>query len=86
MALASVGRAEVLLDVAEGTELTLLFACPQANANSAAGFDVERVENTHHLHSHHGAGAVVGCAGGGSPGIKVAANHDDFVFEFWIGS
>src|SRR5450432_471559 len=78
--------AEVFLDVAEGAELTLLFAGPQADANGAARLDVQRGENAHHLHGHDGASAVVGRASGGSPGIEMAADHDEFVFEFGIGA
>ena len=78
--------AEVLLHVALGTEKALFFAGPKSDADGAARFDLQSGEDAHDFHGHDGARAVVGGACRGNPGIEMAAEHDDFVFQLGIGA
>ena len=45
---------------------------------------MQRVENAHHFHRHHGARSVVGGAGRGGPRIEMAADHHHFIFQLGV--
>ena len=50
------------------------------------GLDVESFQDAHGFHHDDGAGAVVGGAGAGVPGVEVRAEHDDFIFLVGAGN
>ena len=75
----------MLFDVSLRTEQSFFFAAPQADANGAARLDVERFQDADGFHHHDRSGAVVGGAGAGVPGVKVRAQHDDFIFLVGAG-
>ena len=79
-------RAEMLFDITLRAEQAFFFAAPQADADGAAGLDVERFQNAHGFHHDDGACAVVGRARAGVPGIEVRAEHDDFIFLVGAGN
>src|SRR5690606_18078879 len=74
-------RGEVLGDVVGRADQALLLAAPQRDADGAARLGADRLEDAHGLHHHRDAGAVVGGAGGGVPGIHVRADHHHLVGE-----
>ena len=57
----------------------MLFAAPQSDAHGAIHPKVESLEDAHHLHHHRAAASIIGGAGSAVPGIKVRADHHQFV-------
>src|SRR5437868_726377 len=55
-------RTEMVHYVPLGAEQTLFFAAPQPDANGAARFNTECLENANRFHHHDRSGAVVGRA------------------------
>src|ERR1019366_7302465 len=78
-------RAKVLLDVALRAEQAFFFAAPQADANGAAGLDVEGFQDANGFHHDDGARAVVGAGDFGDGvvlhGIVVVEGAGDVPFE-----
>ncbi len=75
----------MLFDVALRAEEAFFFTAPQADADGAAGHDADGFQDADGFHHDDGAGAVVGGAGAGVPGIEVGAEHDDFIFLVGAG-
>ena len=76
----------MLLDVGAGAEEALLFAGPEADADGAAHFEAGGFQDANGFEHDGGAGAVVGGASAGVPGIEVRAEHDDLVGFGFIGA
>ena len=76
----------MLLHVADGTKKSLLFPCPEANADGAPRLDLQRVENPHNFQGNHRAGAVVRCACRRRPGVEMATQHDHLIFQLGISA
>ena len=76
----------MLLDVSLGAEQALLLSSPKRDADGAARFDVERLQDAHCFHRHHGARSVVGRAGPCDPAIEMTAQHDNLIFQLGIGA
>jgi hypothetical protein len=75
----------MMFDVTLRAEQPFFFAAPQADADGAAGLDVERFQDAHGFHHDDGSGAVVGGSGAGVPGIEMRAQHHDFIFLVGAG-
>ena len=80
------GIGEVFLHVGARAEESLFLAAPQADAHGAVELQVERLQDAHHLDHDGAAGAVVGGAGAGVPGIEVRADHHDLVLLVAAGN
>ena len=72
---------EVGAGIVVGAEQALFFAVPDAQADGAAGFDADGLEDSHRLHRAGDGVGIVGGAVGRVPGIQVGAEHDDFILE-----
>ena len=77
---------EMLLHISARTEQALLFAGPQADAHGTAQPNAGGFENTHGFQHYTGACTVIRGAGPRVPGIKVRANHHDFVGFGFVGA
>ena len=72
-------------DVSARSEQTLLFTRPEADADGAARFDAERLQDAHGFHANGTTGGVIRGAGSAVPGIHVCADHHHFVFQVSAG-
>ena len=70
----------MLFHISARSEKTLFLAAPQADPHRTIEFQIEGLENSHHLDHHGAARAVVRCARAGMPGIEVRADHHDLIF------
>ena len=60
-------------------EEALFLAAPQTDTDGAIHLQVQGFQNAHHFDHHRAAGAVVGLARSGMPGIEVRPDHDHLV-------
>ena len=74
----------MLFHITLRAEQAFFFAAPQADADGATGLDVERLQDADGFHHNDAAGAVVGGAGAGVPGIEMRAQHHDFIFLVFV--
>ena len=65
-------------------EQAFFFAAPQADADGAAGLDVQGFQDANGLHHDNRSGAVIGGSGAGVPGVKMRTEHHDLVFLVFI--
>src|SRR5690606_14995518 len=72
-------RGEGTRNVVGRTDQALLLTAPQRDADGAARLDADLLEDAHGLHHHRHAGAVVGRAAAGVPGVHVRAEHHHFI-------
>ena len=70
---------EVLFHVGLRADQALFLAGPQRDPDGAVGLGAHSFQDTHCLHHHRHARAVVVGAGTGVPGIQVRAQHHHFV-------
>ena len=79
-------RPEVNRTIALGTEDAFFFACPQCDADGAARFHVQRLENAHRLHGHHGSSTIVRSACSRNPAIQMASHHHHLLLELGVSA
>ena len=76
----------MILYIITRTEKSLLLPAPQYNAYGSFGLEVEGLDQPYGFHHHRAAGCIICGTGCCVPGIKVSAQHNQLVFQFWIGA